>query len=90
MASFSGGQGGVISLFADWSDQEWRAVKRFLPEGAPVSTVVLTEEPDITMEALRMENRSCAVFPASMAELQPLIRIFTSFRGLAAAHGLSG
>lgn len=91
MASFSNGRDdGVISLFADWSLHEWLAVKRFLPEGHAVSTVVLTEEPETAVAALRGANRSCAVFPASMAELEPLVRIFKNFRGLAAAHGLAG
>jgi hypothetical protein len=89
LASFSSGaDDGVVSLFADWSDPEWQGVKRFLPKDHAVSTVVLTEEPEIAVYALRAENRSCAVFPASLAELQPLVRIFQSFRGLATAYGL--
>ncbi len=91
MASFRNGpDDGEVALFADWSTQDWLTVKRFLPEGHAVSTVVLTEEPERAVHALKEARGACAVFPAHLAELEPLVRIFRNYRGLAAAHGLAG
>lgn len=90
MASFrSGPDDGVVELFADWSAHEWQKVKRFFPDGHAVSTVVLTDEPEVAVRTLKGAGRTCAVFPASLNELEPLVRIFRNFRGLAAAHGLA-
>lgn len=90
LASFSSHTGeGVISLFADWTLQEFHTVKRFLPSGHTVSTVVLTDEPELAVSALRTSDRTCAIFPASLADLQPLVRIFANFRSLATSYGLT-